>query len=126
MHAEHADRDWAAAPPVARCRQRASVDIECVIDDLGVARKNQRVLRLPRRRPGCIALLHLRWILFLCCGATVSRRSPSRQVAGASFNGAFVSDAVFVNVLELASAASTGTVTGLARCSSGWCCMSAA
>jgi len=45
MHAEHADGDWAAAPPVARCPQRVSVDIECVIDGLGAARKHQRVLR---------------------------------------------------------------------------------
>ena len=32
---------------------------------------------------------------------------------GASFNGAVVADAAFSNVLELASAASTGTITGL-------------
>jgi hypothetical protein len=51
MHAEHADGDWAAAPPVIRCRQRLYVDIECVIDGLGVARKHQRVLRAS---PYCI------------------------------------------------------------------------
>ncbi len=51
MHAEHADGDGAAAPPVARCRQRLSVDIECVGDGLGAARKHQRVLRAS---PYCI------------------------------------------------------------------------
>src|ERR1700727_1250137 len=34
MHAEHADWDCVAAPPVTRCRQRVPVDIECVIDGL--------------------------------------------------------------------------------------------
>jgi hypothetical protein len=51
MHAEHADGDWAAAPPVTRCRQRVSVDIECVIDGLAAAQKHQRVLRAS---PYCI------------------------------------------------------------------------
>ena len=50
MHAEHADGDWAAAPPVTRCRQRMSVDIECVTDGLGAARKHQRVLVRPEGR----------------------------------------------------------------------------
>jgi hypothetical protein len=53
MHAEHADGDWAAAPPVTRCRQRVPVDIECVIDGLGAARKHQRVLRAS---PFCICV----------------------------------------------------------------------
>ena len=53
MHAEHADGDWAAAPPVTRCRQRVSVDIECVIDGLGATRKHQRVLRAS---PSCICV----------------------------------------------------------------------
>jgi hypothetical protein len=47
MHAEHADGAWAAAPPVARCRQR------CMIDGLGAARKHQRVLRAS---PFCICV----------------------------------------------------------------------
>ena len=53
MHAGHADRDRAAAPPVTRSRQRVSVDIECAIDidGLGAAQKHQRVLRAS---PSCI------------------------------------------------------------------------
>ena len=53
MHAEHADWDCAAAPPVTQCRQRVPVDIECMIDGLGAARKHQRVLRAS---PYCICV----------------------------------------------------------------------
>jgi hypothetical protein len=57
-HAEHANGDWAAAPPVTRCRQRVSVDIQCVIDGLGAARKHQRV---PRASPYyiCVGFLSI-------------------------------------------------------------------
>ena len=59
MHAEHADGDWAAAPPVTRCRQRVPVEIECMIDGLGAARKHQRVLR-PSPCCICVEILALR------------------------------------------------------------------
>ena len=60
-----------AAPPVTRCRQRVSVDIERVVDGLGAAPKHQRVLV---RRLTASALDS-----FLCCGAKVTRHTPSRQ-----------------------------------------------
>jgi hypothetical protein len=83
MHAEHADGNRAAAPPVTRCRQRVTVDIECVIDGLGAARKHQRVLR---------ASPH-----YICAGffSVLRRHShathPSRQVAGNSSHAAVIS-----------------------------------
>ena len=83
MHAEHADGDCVAAPPVTRCRQRVSVAIECVIDGLGATRKHQRVLRAS---PYCICAG-----FFLCCGTIVSRRRPFRQIAGNSSNAAVIS-----------------------------------
>ena len=84
MHAEHADGDWAAAPPVTRCRQRVSVGIECVIDGLGAARKHQRVLRAS---PCCICVG-----FFSVLAAPQSRDAPLyRQVAGNSSHAAVIS-----------------------------------
>jgi hypothetical protein len=51
IHAEQADGDWAAAPPLTRYRQCVPVDIEWMTEGLGAARKHQRVLRAS---PCCI------------------------------------------------------------------------